>query len=103
MKWKMKMTKTTRVVEAYRNAAMQLYGITREQAERSIVHPEDDKGRWAWSQARGALVILYLERAALRPLDYFGPYHLDECIKLEDEAGVGHIETINPAVAAVYE
>lgn len=86
-------------VEAYRDAAMRLYGITREQAEHSIVHPDDDKGEWAPT----AQAILYLERAALAPLDYWGMDHLGACIELSNEAGMGYIETINPAVAAVYE
>lgn len=89
----------SQAVEAYRTAAMNLYGISREQAEYSIVHPSEDNGQWAPE----AEVILYLERAALAPLDYWGMDHLGACIELSNEAGVGFIETINPAVAAVYE
>lgn len=86
-------------VEAYRKAAMKLYGISREQAEHSIVHPHEDTGEWAPE----SLAVLYLERAALAPLDYWGMDHLGACIELANEAGVGFVETINPAVAAVYE
>lgn len=87
------------VVEAYRSAAMHLYGISEEEAIRAIVDPLDDPGEWAPT----ASVILYLERAALAQLDYWGYDHLGACHKLEKEAGVGWIETINPGVAAVYK
>jgi hypothetical protein len=90
---------TMSVVEAYRAAAMKLYGISREQAEFAIVEPSEDSGEWAPKSH----AILYLEREALAQLDYWGYDHLGECVRLADEAGFGFIETINPAVAAVWD
>ena len=58
-----------KAVDAYREAVINLFGATAENAARAIVHPDDDPGGWA----PGALAILYLEGqgdGALEPIDY---------------------------------
>jgi len=86
-------------VSRYRRAAMKLYGLTEKQAERSIYAPGDDPGGWAPK----ALAIINFEHGDLGRCDYYARNGLDECIKLGQEAGVGFVEYINPAVAAVWE
>jgi len=88
-------------VELYREAAMRLYGLTRTEAERSIYSSEDDPGEWA----PDALAVICLENGdgLSDACGYYSPGGLDECIRLADEAGIGFVEWINPAVAAVWE
>ena len=86
------------IVEAYRSAAMHLYGISEELAAQAIRAPENDPGEWA----PNSLAVLILEHEGLAALSYYDPYFLDRCIDLANEAGQGYIECINPAVCAVY-
>jgi hypothetical protein len=94
-------------VEKYRKAAQELYGISPEEAAVYIVAPEDDKGGWA----PDALAVIYLEADMRTPKDtgtlpaklsYWGN-GMEEALRLGARAGVGFIEHINAAVAAVYE
>lgn len=86
-----------KTVEAYRKAAVKLWpGYTPEQAVRGIVAPEDDPGQWA----PNSLAIIYMEGQT--PMDYWGS-GMEDGFKLASLAGVGHVEFINAAVAAVYE
>ena len=89
-------------VELYRLAAMELFGASAYEANIYIVAPEDDPGEWA----PNALAIIYLEfrggnkedkgkiPSALK--DY------DNALKCGQRAGIGYIEHINAAVAAVW-
>ena len=90
----------TQVVQAYRAAAVELYGLTVAQAERAIIAPEDDPGEWA---PRG-LAVIRLEFGD--PLNDFIGYYArrggDECCRLASKAGTGYIEWVNGGVAAVY-
>jgi len=85
-------------VESYRAAAIKLFGITREEAERAIVSAEDDRGEWA----PDSLVVLYLEFACMQDLDYWHTSGNNNMIRLSEAAGVGYVEYVNAAVAAVY-
>ena len=82
---------------AYRTAARKLYKYTEAEAEACIYSPEDDPGGWA----PRALVILNLEQG-LSPLKMHAPDWMGEGIKLGEAAGVGFVEHINGAVAAVW-
>jgi hypothetical protein len=85
------------VVEAYRKAAVKLWpGYTMAKAAKGIVAPEDDGGQWA----PGSLAVIYMEGQT--PMDYWGAGH-DDAVRLAGLAGVGFVEFINAAVAAVYE
>lgn len=91
------MNKQDKAVKAYREAAVKLWpGYTMEQAERGIVHPEDDRGQWA----PNSLAVIYMEGQT--PMDYWGN-GMEDSFKLGDLAGIGYVEFINAAVAAVYE
>jgi len=91
------MTKQEKAVQAYRKAATKLWpGYTMKQAEQGIVHPDDDRGEWA----PGSLAVIYMEGQT--PMDYWGQGH-EDAFKLGALAGVGYVEFINAAVAAVYE
>ena len=83
--------------EAYRGAAVKLYGYSREQAEACIYSPENDPGEWA----PRALVILNLEKG-LPALGLYSGDWLEESSRLGSVAGVGFVEHINGAVAAVW-
>lgn len=87
-------------VEAYRTAAMKLYGITRKEAEAAIVAARDDRGGWA----PDADAIIYLENGDMMAahLDYWGN-GLEESCRFSDAVGRGFIEHINAAVCAVYD
>jgi len=63
-----------------------------------IYGPEEDPGEWA----PGSLAILNMETGHLGPMSYWATNGLDECFRLSDAAGVGFIEYVNAAVAAVY-
>ena len=89
--------KQDKATKAYRRAAVKLYGYTQEQAEACIYSPANDPGEWAPK----ALVILNLERG-LAPLAYYGPDFMGGGIELQEAAGVGFVEHINAAVAAVW-
>lgn len=80
---------------------MELYGLTRKQAELSIYTPENDPGEWAPS----ALAILCFEYGdgLADNCGYWAPSGLAECFRLSARAGVGFVEWINPAVGAVYD
>lgn len=91
------MSKQDKAVEAYRKAAVKLWpGYTMAEAERGIVHPEDDRGEWA----PGSLAVIYMEGQT--PMDYWGN-GMEDGFKLGSLAGIGYVEFINAAVAAVYE
>lgn len=86
----------SKTVDAYRKAATKLWpGYTLEQAAGGIVAPEDDRGEWA----PGSLAVIYMEGQT--PMDYWGNGH-EDAFKLAELAGVGYVEFINAAVAAVY-
>jgi len=94
------------IVEAYREAAMSLFGANKAEAENYIVAPKDDPGQWA----PRALAIIYLEPDMRFPedtacipdaLDYYGK-GFDNSLTLADKAGTGFVEYINAAVAAVW-
>ena len=87
----------TQAVKAYRQAAQKLYGYTQAEAEACIYSPKDDPGGWA----PDALVILNLEQGLSR-LGLYAPDWLEEGLRLGEEAGVGFVEHINGAVAAVW-
>ena len=86
-------------VARYREAAVKLYGISREEAEEAIVAPADDTGEWA----PGSLAVIYLEYGHTQPISYWSNGALDACLALSCAAGVGYVEYVNAAVAAVYE
>jgi len=87
----------SKAVEAYRAAAVKLWpGYTPEQAAEGIVHPDDDNGQWA----PGSLAVIYMEGQT--PMDYWGDGH-DKASELAELAGIGYVEFVNAAVAAVYE
>jgi hypothetical protein len=91
------MSEQDRAVEAYRKAATKLWpGYTMAEAEQGIVHPDDDNGQWA----PGSLAVIYMEGQT--PMDYWGDGH-DKAYELGQMAGIGYVEFINAAVAAVYE
>ena len=83
-------------VEAYRKAAVELWGMTPEDAAEGIVSPEEDSGQWA----PNSLAVIYMEGQT--PMDYWGD-GFEQGLLLAAKAGVGYIEFINAAVAAVYE
>lgn len=94
-------------VDKYRKAAMELFGANEKEAANYIRNPKNDPGKWS----PHALAIIYLEPDGRFPedtfcipdaLDYYGR-GFDNCIALAQAAGVGFIEYINPAVAAVYD
>jgi hypothetical protein len=96
------------VVDAYRKAAVKLFGISETEAQTYIVAPKDDTGEWA----PNALAIVYLEADCRKPgddgtlpalLGYYSGIGMENCVKLSRAAGVGFVEYINPAVAAVWE
>ncbi len=98
---------TMNVVEAYRKAAMKLFGASRIEAEQYIIDPENDPGEWA----PGSLVVIRLERDGRFPEDKYSipdalGYHesggFANCLRIAREAGVGFVEYINGAVAAVW-
>jgi len=84
----------TQVVEAYRKAACELWGMTPEAAAKGIVEPEDGNG-WA----PDALAVIFMEGQT--PMDYWGDGEA-QGFKLAAVAGVGYVEFVNAAVAAVY-
>lgn len=87
----------SKTVEAYRKAATKLWpGYTADEAKQGIVAPEDDRGEWA----PNSLAVIYMEGQT--PMDYWGAGH-EDAFKLAELAGVGYVEFINAAVAAVYE
>lgn len=91
------MTKQEQAVKAYREAAVKLWpGYTMEQAKVGIVHPDDDRGEWA----PNSLAVIYMEGQT--PMDYWGS-GMEDGFKLGKLAGIGYVEFINAAVAAVYE
>ena len=82
-------------VEAYRKAAVKLWpGYTMEEATQGIVEPEDGNG-WA----PNALVVIFMEGQT--PMDYWGD-GMEQGFLLSALAGVGYVEFVNAAVAAVY-
>jgi hypothetical protein len=94
-------------VEAYRKAAIKLFGANPAEAEQYIVSPQLDTGEWATD----SMVIIYLERDGRFQEDQFAipnalGYHEDNgfanCLRIAQEAGVGYVEYINCAVAAVW-
>jgi hypothetical protein len=95
------------VVKRYRKAAATLFDASKVEQEVYIRHPDDDTGGWAPE----ALAVIYLEPDGRRTGDAFKiPTALDiygegweNAIRLAETAGVGYIEHINAAVAAVYE
>ena len=94
------------VVEMYRQAARKLFNCSEDHVKTYICDPKDDPGEWA----PDALAIIYLEHREADScpncipchLNYFFPISHGECVALADHAGVGYIEYINAAVAAVY-
>ena len=96
------------IVEAYRNAAMKLWGATRAEVENYIIDAKDDPGEWA----PNALVILRLEPnggikgdtfSLPNKLGMYGPEDwIMNGIELAREAGDGFVEHINGAIAAVW-
>ena len=95
-----KATQTARTVAAYRVAARALYGISEAEAEAAIVAPEDDPGEWSPS----SLAVIYFEMgdAMAEACAPHARHGLDECIRWGERAGIGYVEWINGAVAAVY-
>jgi hypothetical protein len=100
------MSKT--VVNAYRKAAQELFGANEAESKAYIVDPSEDPGEWA----PRSLAVIYLEANFTFPEDtgvipdklgYWSPGGMDNCYRLGLEAGVGYIEYINAAVAAVYQ
>jgi len=90
------MSEQDKAVKAYRAAAVKLWpGYTLDEAKAGIVHPDEDRGEWA----PGSLAVIYMEGQT--PMDYWGRGH-DDAFKLAELAGVGYVEFINAAVAAVY-
>lgn len=94
------------VVSKYRKAARKLFGANAKEANWYIKSPEEDKGGWAPE----SLAIIYLECDGRFPedqfsipsaLDYYGA-GFDNCVRLQEEAGVGYVEYVNAAVAAVW-
>ena len=97
-----------RVVNAYRKAAKELFKANDTEAARYILDPKDDTGE----NAPNSLCIIYLEPNFTFPedtgcipykLDYWSRNGHENCILLAGQAGIGWIEYINAAVAAVYE
>ncbi len=96
-----------RARDAYRRAAIKVLGVSKQEAETYIINPDDDTGE----NAPGALVVIYLEADCREKgdegvlpdlLGYYTTSGPERCVDLANEAGVGYIEYINGAVAAVY-
>jgi len=85
-----------KAVDAYRKAAVKLWGMTPEAAAKGIVAPDEDPGQWA----PDSLAVIYMEGQT--PLDYWGD-GMEQGFRLQALAGIGYVEFINAAVAAVYE
>lgn len=92
-------------VNAYRKAAKALFGANEAEVAHYIRSPEDDPGQWA----PNSLAVIYLEPYGFREDTGIIPHMLDcygngfeNCIRLAESAGVGYVEYINAAVAAVY-
>ena len=87
----------SKAVEAYRKAAVELWpGYTMQEATKGIVDPKDDPGQWA----PGSLAVIYMEGQT--PMSYWDG-GMEQGFLLQALAGVGYVEFINAAVAAVYE
>ena len=86
----------SKAVDAYRKAAMKLWGMTAAEAAVGIVDPSEDPGQWA----PNSLAVIYMEGQT--PMDYWGD-GMEQGFKLQALAGIGYVEFINAAVAAVYE
>jgi hypothetical protein len=95
------------IVEKYRQAAMKLWGASREEVEHYIIAADEDPGEWAPE----ALVILRLEPNGAIPNDTYsmpnmlGMYTGDwigNGVALAQEAGEGFVEHVNGAIAAVW-
>jgi hypothetical protein len=97
-----------KAVDAYRAAAAKLFQANEVECRTYIVDPTEDTGQWA----PDALAIIYLEPDMRQKedegiipnsLSYYEPDGFENGIKLGQEAGIGFVEYINAAVAAVYE
>ncbi len=90
------------VTQAYRKAAIKLYGCTEDQVALSIRNPEEDSTAREW--APNALAVLFFEYkdGMGSACGYWEPDGFEECLKLAKEAGVGYIEYQNAAVGGVY-
>lgn len=88
----------TKITESYRTAAMDLFGLSREEAVECIKTPQEDTGEWA----PNSLAVIYLEYGHL-PVSYWHGDMFERLNELSDKAGVGYVECINAAVCAVYE
>ena len=88
------------MIKKYRKAAMSLFGATRAEAELAIVAPWNDPGEWAPNSQ--AIIYLEFDGPLSEALDYWGD-GFENCIRLGEKAGLGYIEYINSAVAAVYK
>jgi len=93
------MKNQTSTVRKYREAAVKLFGISEDEAERCIIQSNADAGQ----NAPHALVILRLEHG-LDALSFHGPDPLGATSRLDVEANAGTFtEYVNGAVAAIYE
>ena len=86
----------SKAVEAYRAAAVKLWGMTPEDAAKGIVEPGEDSGQWA----PDSLAVIYMEGQT--PMNYWED-GMEQGFRLQALAGIGYVEFINAAVAAVYE
>ena len=87
--------------DAYREAAVGMFGITPDQAAEAIYTQRDDPGEWAPK----SLVILNMETGWLG--DYYEPGHIDRFYDLGEAANRSlekhtYIEYQNAAIAAVF-
>ena len=95
-------------VAAYRAAAAKLFGANEVEQACYIRHPLEDTGQ----NSPEALCIIYLEADGRDKgdkfripdaLGYWTHHGFENCIRLAEEAGIGFVEHINPAVAAVWD
>lgn len=94
-------------IEQYREAAKRLWGANDAEVRAYFKEPHEDTGEWA----PHSLGVIYLEPDGRfkedtfvipNKLSYYGPSGFDSCLALSEAAGIGYIEYINTAVAAIY-
>lgn len=105
----MKKSEQIKIRDAYRRAAVKLFGISEHEASVYIVAACDDKGEWA----EDAVGIIYTEADCRTAgdtgtladlLDYYDPHGDERLAALDEAAGMGcFIERINAAVCAVSQ
>jgi len=88
----------SKVVAAYRKAAMKILHLTKEEAAEAVYTPANDRGQWS----PGSRGIVNFETGHIA--SYWDANFLDVLVALDRAAGLGtYIEPINAAVGAIWE